>query len=84
MTALEKRRFLDSIRKDIGAYHNILGSLSAHWTVWTLRARSDCSRATDRVSIHAGKRDSVGFGQLGRMVFGVMEGWMVGCAGTQG
>ncbi len=28
-------------------------------------------------AIHAGIRDSVGFGQLGRMVFGVMEGWMV-------
>ncbi len=37
---------------------------------------SECSRAADRESIHAGIRDSVGFGQLGRMVFGVMEGWM--------
>jgi hypothetical protein len=35
------------------------------------------SRAADRESIHAGIRDSVGFGALGRMVFGVMEGWMV-------
>ena len=39
--------------------------------------RSECSRAADRESIHAGIRDSVGFGALGRMVFGVMEGWMV-------
>ena len=31
----------------------------------------------DRESIHAGIRDSVGFGALGRMVFGVMEGRMV-------
>jgi hypothetical protein len=40
-------------------------------------ARSECSRAEDRESIHAGIRDSVGFGELGRMVFGVMEEWMV-------
>jgi hypothetical protein len=39
--------------------------------------RSECSRAADRESIHAGIRDSVGFGALGRMVFGVMEGRMV-------
>jgi tetratricopeptide (TPR) repeat protein len=39
--------------------------------------RSECSRAADRESIHAGIRDSVGFGALGRMVFGVMEEWMV-------
>ena len=38
---------------------------------------SECSRTADQESIHAGIRDSVGFGQLGRMVFGVMEGWMV-------
>ena len=41
-------------------------------------AGSDCPRAADRENIHAGIRDSVGFGQLGRMVFGVMEEWMVG------
>jgi hypothetical protein len=41
-------------------------------------ARSDCSRAADRESIHAGIRDIVGFGELGPMVFGVMEEWMVG------
>jgi tetratricopeptide (TPR) repeat protein len=39
---------------------------------------SDCSRAADRESIHKSIRDSVGFGKLGRMVFGVMEQWMVG------
>ena len=70
MTALEKRRFLDGISKDLGAYYNMLGRVDV--------ARSDCSRAADRESIHAGIRDSVGFGELGRMVFGVMEEWMVG------
>ena len=70
MTALEKRRFLDGISKDPRAYYNMLGRVDV--------ARSDCSRAADRESIHAGIRDSVGFGQLGRMVFGVMEEWMVG------
>jgi tetratricopeptide (TPR) repeat protein len=69
MTALEKRRFLDGIH-DVGAYYNMLGRVDV--------ARSDCSRAADRESIHAGIRDSVGFGQLGRMVLGVMEEWMVG------
>ena len=70
MTALEKRRFLDGISEDFGAYYNMLGRVDV--------ARSDCSRAADRESIHAGIRDSVGFGELGRMVFGVMEEWMVG------
>ena len=69
MTALEKRRFLDSILKDQRAYYNMLGRVDV--------ARSDCSRAADRESIHAGIRDSVGFAALGRMVFGVMEEWMV-------
>ena len=70
MTALEKRRFLDGISEDHGAYYNMLGRVDV--------ARSDCSRAADRESIHAGIRDSVGFGELGRMVFGVMDEWMVG------
>ena len=70
MTAAEKQRFLDGISKDYGVYYNMLGRVDV--------ARSDCSRAADRESIHAGIRDSVGFGELGRMVFGVMEEWMVG------
>jgi len=70
MTALEKRRFLDGISENHGAYYNMLGRVDV--------ARSNCSRAADRESIHAGIRDSVGFGELGRMVFGVMEEWMVG------
>ena len=65
MTAPEKRRFLDGIRHDFGAYYNMLGRVNVE--------RSECSRAADRDSIHAGIRDSVGFGALGRMVFGVME-----------
>jgi len=69
MTAPEKRRFLDGIGRDLGAYYNMLGRVNVE--------RSECSRAADRESIHAGIRDSVGFGALGRMVFGVMEEWMV-------
>jgi tetratricopeptide (TPR) repeat protein len=69
MTAPEKQRFLDGISDDHGAYYNMLGSVNVE--------RSECSRAADRESIHAGIRDSVGFGVLGRMVFGVMEEWMV-------
>ncbi len=69
MTAPEKRRFLDGISRDPGAYYNMLGRVNVD--------RSECSRAADRESIHAGIRDSVGFAALGRMVFGVMEEWMV-------
>ncbi len=69
MTRLEKRQFLVGISGDPGAYYNMLGRVNVE--------RSDCSRAADRESIHAGIRDSVGFGELGRMVFGVMEQWMV-------
>jgi tetratricopeptide (TPR) repeat protein len=69
MTAQQKRRFLDGVSGDPGAYYNMLGRVNVE--------RSECSRAADRESIHAGIRDSVGFGALGRMVFGVMEEWMV-------
>ena len=69
MTALEKQRFLDGISVETGAYYNMLGRVNVE--------RSECSRAADRESIHAGIRDSVGFGALGRMVFGVMEECMV-------
>ena len=69
MTAAERQRFLDGISKDHRSYYNMLGSVNVE--------TSECSRAADRESIHAGIRDSVGFGQLGRMVFGVMEEWMV-------
>ncbi len=54
----------------MGAYYNMLGSVDVE--------RSDCSRAADLESIHAGIQDCVGFGQLGRVVFGVMEERMVG------
>ena len=69
MTGQEKQRFLDGISEDSGAYYNMLGTVNVE--------ASDCSRPGDRESIHAGIRDSVGFGELGRMVFGVMEEWMV-------
>jgi len=69
MTALEKQRFLDGVKQDYRAYYNMLGTVNVE--------ASDCSRAADRESIHTGIRDSVGFREMGRMVFGVMEEWMV-------
>jgi hypothetical protein len=68
MTAQENERFLRGIHKDHNEYYNMLGRVNAE--------TSDCSRASDRESIHEGIRRSVGFAKLSRMVFGVMEGWM--------
>ena len=70
MTAEERRRFLQGIKSHPKQYYDMLGTVNAE--------RSDCSRPADRVSIHGAIRDSVGFGRLGRMVFGVLEGWMEG------
>ena len=68
MTAQENQRFLDGIREDPKQYYGMLGRVNAE--------ASDCSRAEDRESIHEGIRLSVGFSELGRMVFRVMEVWM--------
>ena len=68
MTAQENQRFITGIRDDYKHYYSMLGRVNAE--------ASDCSRAADRESIHEGIRLSVGFAQLSRMVFGVMEGWM--------
>ena len=68
MTAQENERFLTGIRKDYGQYYDMLGRVNAE--------TSDCSRASDRESIHEGIRRSVGFAKLSRMVLGVMEGLM--------
>jgi hypothetical protein len=68
MTAQENERFLKSIHNDYGEYYGMLGRVNAE--------TSECSRASDRESIHEGIRRSVGFAKLSRMVFGVMEGWM--------
>ena len=68
MTAQENQRFITGIRDDYKHYYSMLGRVNAK--------ASDCSRAADRESIHEGIRLSVGFAQLSRMVFGVMEGWM--------
>ncbi len=68
MTAQENRRFLTGIGASVRQYYCMLGRVNAQ--------TSDCSRATDRESIHEGIRRSVGFARLSRMVFGVMEGWM--------
>jgi hypothetical protein len=68
MTAQENERFLKNTKKDFGEYYGLLGRVNAE--------TSDCSRASDRESIHEGIRRSVGFAKLSRMVFGVIEGWM--------
>ena len=70
MTAEERLRFLQGIKDDPRQYYDMLGTVNAE--------RSDCSRPADRISIHGAIRDSVGFGRLGRMVFGVLEEWMEG------
>ena len=68
MTAEERRRFLQGIKSDPKQYYDMLGTVNAE--------KSDCSRPA--VSIHGAISDSVGFARLGRMVFGVLEGWMEG------
>jgi hypothetical protein len=68
MTAQENERFLRSIQKDRDVYYGMLGRVNAE--------TSDCSRASDRESIHEGIRRSVGFAKLSRTVFRVMEEWM--------
>ena len=68
MTAQENERFLIGIREDSDQYYGMLGLVNAE--------TSDCTRESDRESIHEGIRRSVGFAKLSRMVFGVMEGWM--------
>ena len=68
MTAQENQRFMTGIQNDPKQYYSMLGRVNAE--------ASDCSRVSDRESIHEGIRRSVGFGKLSRMVFGVMEGWM--------
>ena len=70
MTGGERQRFLQGIKADHGEYYKMLGTVNAE--------TSDCSRPADRVSIHEGIRGSVGFGLLSRMVFGVLEEWMLG------
>jgi hypothetical protein len=39
---------------------------------------STCSRATDRDCIHQSIRDTVGFAKLTRMVFDVLDEWIIG------
>ena len=68
MTAQENQRFMTGIHNDYKQYYGMLGRVNAE--------TSDCSRASDRESIHEGIRRSVGFAKLSRMVFGVMERWM--------
>jgi hypothetical protein len=70
MTAQENDRFLRGIQTSdyFEQYYMMLGRVDAE--------ASNCSRATDRESIHESIRRSVGFAKLNRTVFGVMEGWM--------
>jgi hypothetical protein len=70
MTADERLRFLKGIRDDSKEYYRMLGTVNAE--------TSDCSKPSDRESIHDDIRRSVGFATLSRMVFGVLEEWMEG------
>jgi hypothetical protein len=70
MTAEERLRFLRGIKSSHREYYTMLGTVNAE--------TSECSRPSDRASIHDGIRSSVGFAKLSRMVFGVLEEWMEG------
>ena len=70
MAAEERLRFLRGIKFNPTEYYKMLGTVNVE--------TSDCSRPTDRASIHDSIRSSVGFGKLSRMVFGVLEEWMEG------
>jgi Flp pilus assembly protein TadD len=65
MTDEQEARFLQDIGDDIRQYQNMLSTIDVE--------KSDCSRRCDRDSIHEGIRATVGFAQLSRMVFGVLE-----------
>ncbi len=68
MTDKERGRFLSEIESSTQIYYNMLRRVDAE--------RSDCSRASDRTSIHDAIRNTVGFAKLNRMVIEVLEGWM--------
>ena len=68
MTAQENRRFLTGIERDHNQYYNMLGRVNAE--------ASKCSKAEDRESIFESIRHSVGFSDLNRMLFKVLEDWM--------
>ena len=68
MTAQENRRFLTGIERDHNQYYNMLGRVNAE--------ASNCSKAEDRESILENIRHTVGFSDLNRMLFKVLEGWM--------
>ena len=72
MTRNENVRFLTDIMQDNDGhkqYYSMIGRVNAE--------TSECSRASDRESIHEGIRRSVGFAKLNRMLFTILEGWMV-------
>ena len=68
LTAQEKRRFLTGIERDHNQYYSMLGRVNTE--------ASSCSRVEDRDSIHESIKHSVGFSNLNRMLFKVLEGWM--------
>lgn len=68
MTKEQRILFLRDIQADYRLYKNMLGTIDVE--------KSECSRREDRDSIHEGIRNTVGFVQLSRMVFGVLEEWI--------
>lgn len=71
MTAQENHRFLQEVKHDkssIHAYYNMLGSVDA--------ATSQCSRPDDLARIHESIKLTIGFKNLNRMLFEMIEQWM--------
>jgi len=70
MTVAERTRFLDQAQYGKIDFHTtMMCSVSAE--------RSDCSRESDRQSIHAAIQETVGFDHLNRAIVEVMEKWML-------
>ena len=82
MTASERQRFLTGAKGPADGqsrFTRTLGSSSYMRMLGRVDAeKSQCSRPKDLESILEGIRSSVGFEKLNRMVFGVIEEWMVG------
>ena len=76
MTAQENERFLRSIQKDRDVYYGMLGRVNAE--------TSDCSRASDRESIHETFGVAWGLRSLAARCLELWRsGWRSGCGGRQ-
>ena len=71
MTIAEHTLFLDKTQSE--EFRDVLSKIMCSSNV----EHSDCSRDSDRVSIHSAIRESVGFDHLNRAILEVMEKWML-------